>query len=108
MEDNKSQQKPSSIPSSFVQNMFSDLNKELNNINLNSNQSQSQSQPQPQTQKPIESNVNNTNQLNQNTINIDDWGAFSGNNGSLEGNNSQKNNKYSNNIKVDPNLFNVF
>ena len=112
MEDNKNQQKPLSFSSSLGQNMFSDLNKELNNINLNSNGAQ----PQPQPQKPITQNLNNnTNQKNQNTISIDDWEAFSGNNGSVEGinlnNNNNNNNIHSNssnNLKVDPNLFNVF
>ena len=111
MEDNKNQQnqqKPLSFSSSFGQNMFSDLNKELNNIYLNSNGGQ----PQPQSQKPIEKNLINTNQKSQNTISIDDWGAFSGNNGSVEGINLNNNNNIhpnsSNNLKVDPNLFNVF
>ena len=117
MDDNKNQQKPSSIPSSFDQNMFSDLNMELNKIgNLNPNLNSNGAQPQLQPQKPIENNmnnINNTNQKNPNTISIDDWGAFSGNNGSIGGLNMDSNNSThpnsSNNLnKVDPNLFNVF
>ena len=113
MEDNKNQQKPSSIPSSFDKNMFSDLSKELNNLgNLNPNLSSNGAQPQLQSQKPLENNMNNINQKNQNTISIDDWGAFSGNNGSIGGINLDNNNIHSNSSnnlnKVDPNLFNVF
>ena len=113
MDDNKNQQKPSSIPSSFDKNMFSDLSKELNNLgNLNPNLSSNGAQPQLQSQKPLENNMNNINQKNQNTISIDDWGAFSGNNGSIGGINLDNNNIHSNSSnnlnKVDPNLFNVF
>ena len=115
MEDNKNKQKtPQNNNSSFGQNMFSDLNKELNNIgnnnpNLNSNGAQAQKIP---TQKPInsEKNKNSSNQNNQNTINIGDWGAFSGNNGSTSGINMNNSNPgQSNNLNnVDPNLLNVF
>ena len=114
IEDNKNQQKPSSNPSAFDQNMFSDLNKELNNLgNLNPNLNSNGAQPQLQPQKPLENNMNNANQKNQNTISIDDWGAFSGNNGSIGGinleNNNNKFSNSSNNLnKVDQNLFNVF
>ena len=120
MEDNKNQQKTSSIPSSFGQNMFSDLNKELNNLgNLNPNLNSNGAQPPSQPQKPIDNNINSINNINtpnqnnSNTLNIDDWGAFSGNNGSVGGinidsNNASNSNSTNNINKVDPNLFNVF
>lgn len=110
MEDDKNQQKPSNIPPSnnnsvFSQNMFSDLS----NRNLNSNGAQV---PPSQTQKPInlENNLNSPNQSNPNTINLEDWGAFTGNNGSVGGVNMDNSNPGSSNDinKVDPNLLNVF
>ena len=110
MEDDKNQQKPSNIPPSnnnsvFSQNMFSDLS----NRNLNSNGAQV---PPAQAQKPInlENNLNNPNQNNPNTINLEDWGAFTGNNGSVGGVNMDNSNPGSSNDinKVDPNLLNVF
>lgn len=120
MEDNKNQQKPSVPPqnnSTFDQNMFSDFNKELNNLgninpnqnpNLNSNGAQV---PPMQTQTPINENkINNANQNSSNSLNIDDWGAFSGNNGSFGGINMDNSNPGSTNnmTNVDPNLLNVF
>ena len=117
MEEDK-KQNPSSIQSqnnsTFNQNMFSDLNKELNNLgNLNSNGSQHphpQSQSQTNKQTNIENYSSSQNQSNTNTINIENWGAFSGNNGSVGGVNLDNSNQNSNNElnKVDPNLFNVF
>ena len=129
----KSTNPPPQNNSAFGQNMFSDLNKELNNIgninpnsnpNLNSNGAQI---PPVQPQKPVNvennmnnienidnmNNINTTNQnSNPNSINIEDWGAFSGNNGSVGGINidSGSNPSSSNNLNnvVDPNLFNVF
>lgn len=114
MEDNKNQQKsPSNSP--FGQNIFPDLGKDLNNMNLNGNLSSKeappQPQPQPQSQKPIE---DNSNKNIPNTLNLDDWGAFSGNNGSdgslnLDIDNNTIHANSTNNIhKVDPNLLNVF
>ena len=115
MEDNKNQQKPTQNNNTpFGQNMFSDLNKELNNLgnihpNLNSNGALN---PKIQDQKPINEennlNLNNSNQKNsQNSINIEDWGAFTGNNGS--GMKMDYNNGSNNNLNnVDPNLLNVF
>ena len=119
MEDDKNQQKESSIPpqnntnSAFGPNMFSDLNKELNYLgNFNSNMNSNGAQPpQAQQQKPIilEDNINNQN--SSNSLNLEDWGAFSGNNGSVGGvnmdNNSNPNSTNDMN-KVDPNLLNVF
>jgi hypothetical protein len=116
MEDDKNQQKPPNMPpqnnAGFNQNMFSDLNKELNNINLNrsANTNSNGGQvppPQPQNQINLE---NNSNQKKQNTLNLDDWGAFTGNNGSVGGVNMDNSNQSSNNNmnKVDPNLLNVF
>ena len=60
--------------------MFSDLNKELNNIgnsnpNLNSIGAQAPKIP-PQKTINQEKNVNPTNQNNPNTINIGDWGGL--------------------------------
>ena len=111
MEDNKNQQKtPQNNNASFGQNMFSDIGNI--NPNLNSNGAQT---PKMQPQKPINEeknvNLNNSNQKNnQNTINIEDWGAFSGNNGSpggmkMDNSNAGTNNNLNN---VDPNLLNVF
>lgn len=116
MEDDKNQQKPPNMPpqnnAGFNQNMFSDLNKELNNINLNRNANTNSNggqvpPPQPQNQINLE---NNSNQNKQNTLNLDDWGAFTGNNGSVGGVNMDNSNQSSNNNmnKVDPNLLNVF
>ena len=114
MEDDKNNNKPPTNPApnnaSFGQNMFSDLNKELNNLgNLNPNLNSNGGQVQPPMQKPIniENNINSPNPDNSNTINIQDWGAFTGTNGSVGMDNS--NPSSSNDInKVDPNLFNVF
>ena len=113
MEDQKNPPKqPMPQPqasSGFDQNMFSELNKEFSNLgNFNQNSNGSQvppPEPQPQQPKAAE------NKNNPNTINIDDWGAFTGNNGSAGGVNmdsgSQSNSTNDMN-KVDPNLFNVF
>ena len=121
MEDDKNQPqpKPSNIPpsqnnSGFNQNMFSDLNNELNNINLNQNMNSNGAQvPPSQSPKPnnLENNMGNSNQNKQNnTINLEDWGAFTGNNGSVGGVGTNSNQSSSNNNmnKVDPNLLNVF
>jgi hypothetical protein len=95
--------------SGFDQNMFSELNKEFSNLgNFNQNSNGAQvPPPEPQQQPP----QGGENQNNANTINIDDWGAFTGNNGSVGGVNmdsgSQSNSTNDMN-KVDPNLFNVF
>jgi hypothetical protein len=118
MEDDKNQQKPPNMPpqnnAGFNQNMFSDLNKELNNINLNRNVNVNVNSnggqvppPQPQKQTNLE---NNSNQNKQNTLNLEDWGAFTGNNGSVGGVNMDNSNQSSNNNmnEVDPNLLNVF
>lgn len=116
MDENKTQQKPSPQNNpSFDQNMFSDLNKDFNNLgninpnpNLNSNGAQI---PPMQPQKSINENkTDNTNQKSSNSLNIDDWGAFSGNNGSTGGINMDNSNpNLSNNMNnVDPNLLNVF
>ena len=113
---NNPQKPPQNNNSAFGQNIFSDLNKELNNIgnpnpNLNSNGAQP---PQMSPKKPInpEKNINSTNQNNQNTINIGDWGAFTGNNGlsnsggiNMDNSNPGSSNSLNN---VDPNLLNVF
>lgn len=129
MEDhNKAPQQPqpSSVPqqntnSAFGQDMFSDLNKELNNMgninpNLNSNGG---SMPNPQPPQPQQDTINmnninnvqsNNNNENQNTINLGDWDAFnvnSGPNGVNMDSNSQ-NNSSKDVGQVDPNLFNVF
>ena len=96
--------------SGFDQNMFSELNKEFSNLgNFNQNSNGAQvppPEPQPQQQPKAGENQNNSN-----TLNIDDWGAFTGNNGSVGGVNidsgSQSNSTNDMN-KVDPNLFNVF
>jgi hypothetical protein len=95
--------------SGFDENMFSELNKEFSNLgNFNQNSNGAQvPPPEPQQQQPKSSEKQN----NSNTLNIDDWGAFSGNNGSVGGVNmdsgSQSNSTNDMN-KVDPNLFNVF
>ena len=95
--------------SGFDQNMFSELNKEFSNLgNFNQNSNSAQvPPPEPQQQPP----QGGENQNNANTLNIDDWGAFTGNNGSVGGVNidsgSQSNSTNDMN-KVDPNLFNVF
>ena len=95
--------------SGFDQNMFSELNKEFSNLgNFNQNSNGAQvPPPEPQQQQPKA----NEKQNNSNTLNIDDWGAFTGNNGSAGGVNmdsgSQSNSTNDMN-KVDPNLFNVF
>ena len=95
--------------SGFDENMFSELNKEFSNLgNFNQNSNGAQvPPPEPQQQQPKA----NEKQNNSNTLNIDDWGAFTGNNGSAGGVNmdsgSQSNSTNDMN-KVDPNLFNVF
>ena len=95
--------------SGFDENMFSELNKEFSNLgNFNQNSNGAQvPPPEPQQQQPKA----NEKQNNSNTLNIDDWGAFTGNNGSVGGVNmdsgSQSNSTNDMN-KVDPNLFNVF
>ena len=110
--------------SAFGQDMFSDLNKELNNMgninpNLNSNGGQ---MPNPQPSQPPAENVNmnsinenpqqnfQNNNTNQNTFNLGDWKPFevnSGPNGVNMDSNSQNNSSKDIN-QVDPNLFNVF
>ena len=127
-DNNKSQQpNPPSVQqqntnnnTAFGPDMFSELNKDLNNIgninpNINSNGGTIPiSQPQVQPPEPIsmnntQSNNTNSNQ-NQNTINLGDWDAFnvnSGSNGVNMDSNSQNNSSKDIN-QVDPNLFNVF
>ena len=127
-DNNKSQQpNPPSVQqqntnnnTAFGPDMFSELNKDLNNIgninpNINSNGGTIPiSQPQVQPPEPIsmnntQSNNTNSNQ-NQNTINLGDWDAFnvnSGTNGVNMDSNSQNNSSKDIN-QVDPNLFNVF
>ena len=95
--------------SGFDDNMFSELNKEFSNLgNFNQNSNGAQvPPPETQQQQPKANEKPN----NSNTLNIDDWGAFTGNNGSVGGVNmdsgSQSNSTNDMN-KVDPNLFNVF
>ena len=121
------QPKPSSVPpqntnSAFGQDMFADLNKDMNNLgNLNPNLSSNGGQvpnPQPQVQ-PQESmnnppqNNNNTNantNTNQNTINLGDWDAFNINSGpnGVNMESTSQNNSSKDINQVDPNLFNVF
>ena len=123
MDDEKHQQKESNAPSQnntnsgFGENMFSDLNKELNNLeNINANMNSNGAQPpQAQPQKSIlennMNNINNQNQTSSNSLNLEDWGAFTGSTDSIGGVNMENNsNPNSNNDmnKVDPNLFNVF
>ena len=114
------QQQNTNTNTAFGQDMFSELNKDLNNIgninpNINSNGGTIPiSQPQVQPPEPIsmnnaQSNNTNSNQ-NQNTINLGDWDAFnvnSGSNGVNMDSNSQNNSSKDIN-QVDPNLFNVF
>ena len=109
--------------SAFGQDMFSDLNKEINNIgninpNLNSNGGQI---PNPQSSQSPSDNINMNNindnsqqnfnnNTNQNTFNLDDWKAFDMNNGpngvTMDSNSQNNSTKEIN--QVDPNLFNVF
>ena len=116
----QSQQKTNSA---FGQDMFSDLNKEINNIgninpNLNSNGGQI---PNPQSSQSSSDNINMNNindnsqqnfnnNTNQNTFNLDDWKAFDMNNGpngvTMDSNSQNNSTKEIN--QVDPNLFNVF
>ena len=119
------QPNPSSVPQqninqAFDQNMFADLNKDMNNIgninpnsNLNSNggqvpNPQSQVQP-PESMNNMQQNNINTNS-NQNTINLGDWDAFNVNSGpngvNLESTSQSNSSKDIN--QVDPNLLNVF
>ena len=106
----------------FSHDMFSDLNKDLNNLgninpNVNSNGGNIPiSQPPVQSPEPISmnnsqsNNINSNQNQNQNTINLGDWDAFnvnSGPNGVNMDNNSQNNSSKDIN-QVDPNLFNVF
>ena len=117
-------QQQQNVNSAFGQDMFSGLNKEINNLgninqNLNSNGGQ---MPNPQSQQPPQNNIemnNNSNNVqqnfgnnnsNQNTFNIGDWNSFevnSGPNGVNIDSNSQNNSSKDIN-QVDPNLFNVF
>ena len=82
--------------------VFDQFEKDFNQINMNGNS--------PQNQPPIQ---------NKNSQIYDDWGAFTGNNGSNNNNNMNNNmnnintnmnniNTNSNNNTVDPSLFNVF
>ena len=114
MDEQKNPPKQAPMPqpqtsSGFDENMFSELNKEFSNLgNFNQNSNGAQvPPPEPQQQQPKASEKQN----NSNTLNIDDWGAFTGNNGSVGGVNmdsgSQSNSTNDMN-KVDPNLFNVF
>ena len=134
MDDNNKPQQPKPLSMqkqntspSFGQDMFGDLNKELNNIgninpNINSNgQTIPNPQPQPPAQNTIEmNNINNNpnnpqqnfsnNSSSNNTFNLGDWDAFEvnqGPNGVNMDSNSQNNSSKDIN-QVDPNLFNVF
>ena len=129
---------PKNDNSAFNQDLFSDLNKDMGGLgnmnpnmnpnmnsnmgsNMNSNMNSNGAQiPPMKPQKPIDlennmnnvNNTSNTNQNNQNAINLEDWGAFTGNNGSVGGFNMDNANQGSsndlNNVDVDPNLLNVF
>ena len=137
MEDNKTQQQktPTQNKTDFGQDLFSDL-KDLNNLgNINPNQNANSNGAQvfPNQSAKGETTINNANdkknvniindmndknnlnnmnhsQKNLNSINIDDWGAFTGNNGSAGELNLDKSNPASSNSlpNLDPNLFNVF
>ena len=127
MEDNKNQPQKTQTQnnSDFSQNLFSGLGLDLNNLgNINPNKNFSSNGGQvfpvkPKKEEAIENNINNmndknninnSNQNNPNSINIDDWGAFTGNNGSVGGINLDKSNHESSNSlpNMDPNLLNVF
>ena len=109
-------QQPQNPNLAFGQDMFSDLNKDLNNIGNNGGNIPN---PQPaQSSSDNNINMNNMNNINinsnqnqnQNTFNLDDWKAFDISNGSSEvqmDSNSQNNSTKDMN-QVDPNLFNVF
>ncbi len=112
MDDQKNPPKQSmaqpQTSSGFDQNMFSELNKEFSNLgNFNQNSNGAQVPPPEPQQQP----KGGENQNNSNTLNMDDWGAFTGNNGSAGGINmdggSQGNSTNDMNT-VDPNLYNVF
>ena len=123
MDDNNQPQppKPTSVQppnsnSAFGQNMFVDLNKEMNNMgNINPNLGSNGGQvpnPQPQAQPPDTMNnpQPNNNSANQNTINFSDWDAFNVNSGpnGVNMENTSQNNSSKDINQVDPNLFNVF
>ena len=111
-------QQPQNPNLAFGQDMFSDLNKDLNNIGNNGGNIPNPQPPQSSSDNNI--NMNNMNNINinsnqnsnqnQNTFNLDDWKAFDISNGSSEvqmDSNSQNNSTKDMN-QVDPNLFNVF
>ena len=111
-------QQPQNPNLAFGQDMFSDLNKDLNNIGNNGGNIPNPQPPQSSSDNNI--NMNNMNNINvninsnqnqnQNTYNLDDWKAFDISNGSSEvqmDSNSQNNSTKDMN-QVDPNLFNVF
>ncbi len=129
MEDNNKvpqQPQPSSVPqqntnSAFGQDMFSDLNKELNNMgnmnNMNQNSnSNGGSIPNPQPSQSSSdnninmNNINNTQNQNQNPFNLDDWKAFDveNNQNDINMDTGSQNNSTKDMNQVDPNLFNVF
>ena len=107
---------PPNANSAFGQNMFVDLNKEMNNMgNINPNLGSNGGQvpnPQPQAQPPDTMNnpQPNNNSANQNTINFSDWDAFNVNSGpnGVNMENTSQNNSSKDINQVDPNLFNVF
>ena len=114
-----STQQPNNSNLAFGQDLFSDLNKELNNIgnpNLNSNLGTVKN---PQYLHPSSDNIKikmnkiNNNQ-NQNTFNFYDWKDFEvGNNQNqneiiLDSGSNSQNNSNKNMNQVDQNLFNIF
>ena len=112
-----STQQPNNSNLTFGQDLFSDFNKELNNIgnpNLNSNLGNVQNQkPHQPSSDNIKIKMNKINQ-NQNTFNINYLKGFEvGNNQNQNeiildiGSNSQ-NNSNKNMNQVDQNLFNIF
>ena len=111
-------QQPQNPNLAFGQDMFSDLNKDLNNIGNNGGNIPNPQPPQSSSDNNINMNnmnninvnINSNQKQNQNTFNLDDWKAFDISNGSSEvqmDSNSQNNSTKDMN-QVDPNLFNVF
>ena len=112
-------QQPQNPNLAFGQDMFSDLNKELNNMgnmnnmnqNSNSNGGSIPNQQPSQSSSDNNINMNNINNTqNQNTFNLDDWKAFDVGNKQNEINmdTGSQNNSTKDMNQVDPNLFNVF
>ena len=112
-------QQPQNPNLAFGQDMFSDLNKELNNMgnmnnmnqNSNSNGGTIPNQQPSQSSSDNNINMNNINNTqNQNTFNLDDWKAFDVGNNQNEINmdTGSQNNSTKDMNQVDPNLFNVF